>query len=208
MQNYLWNKCHCYDGNFITLSTISSCGSAMIKDAGSYCFQANNIVSLPECVTAFGKTLKQLQCMKKVKHEFMTTGFSMDLCNCPEVCEHTYYDTEVSLSTWPSNGPEMDIAYEQLVRQRMIPLIKGEINISWPGQISDEVENNANLLKMIKEDPWLSKQILDYLSNPDNKKEILSDFVRVTVYSKDLTLEVIEDVAGYTWLDALSDVGM
>ncbi len=93
----------------------------------------------------------------------------------------------------------MDIAYEQFVKKKMIPILRGD-----PEYLSGF---GFDLMETIRQSPWLTEQVIDYLSNPDNKEDILSDFVRLTVYYKDLTVETIKDVAGFTWVDLLSDIG-
>ncbi len=55
--------------------------------------------------------------------------------------------------------------------------------------------------------PWIRERIMSYLTNPQNRKEILNDFTRLTVYIKDLTVETTEDVPEYPWESLLSDIG-
>ena len=53
----------------------------------------------------------------------------------------------------------------------------------------------------------LIQSLIDYFSDEKNKKDVMSNFVRLTVYIKDLTVETIEDVAGYSKIDLISDIG-
>ena len=48
---------------------------------------------------------------------------------------------------------------------------------------------------------------MDYFADESNKKEILSNFVKLTVYIRDLSVEELEDVASYGAVDLVSDIG-
>ena len=53
----------------------------------------------------------------------------------------------------------------------------------------------------------LTVKVTQYLSNMDNREEILKDFARVTVYIRSLKVERTEQVVAYTFLDLISDIG-
>ncbi len=53
----------------------------------------------------------------------------------------------------------------------------------------------------------VSRQLVEYFSNIENREEILQNFARFTLYVKDLTVQMTEEQPGYTELDLLSDIG-
>ncbi len=207
--------------------SIKTCGFTKHADAiafpemhnVSHCLYAKNIVLLDECRELFEKMFNDIHCAKRVKIELAKRGYpSEHKCDCPEACESISYDTEYSTAVWPG-GPELDAAYDQLIKQRLIPLIEGKFGIPEPGMANLLMDFNlpewwllwpdiSYLRDIISQEPWVKTQVVQYLSNPENKREILNDFVRITVYNKDLTVEVTQDVAEYTFVDILSDIGM
>ena len=201
-EHHIWNECGCFDGMGPTnLPTWLTCGYTKHSDKFAYlekynishCVNAQNLTSLRECQDIFNKTLQDLLCLKNAKAKFMQDN---DVhCDCPPACESTDFETYYSLATWPNDGPELDAAYQELVLGKMI---KEFFNNSKPPNFHFE---------WILNHPWIREKAMSYLTNPDNKREILKDFMRVTVYIKDLTVETTEDVAEYTWDSLLSDIG-
>ncbi len=176
----------------------------------SHCLNVINLASKPECQKLFGKMFRELQCLKGVKEHFVHLDEQSEEipCHCPESCDSFSFETYYSLASWPGEGPEIEAAYQNLVLNKMINDFNDtgyydDLLVPWWAD-----ENASDYTGKIFKDPWVSKRIIAYLSNPDNKKEILKDFTRVTVYVKDLTVETTEDVAEYPWESLLSDIGM
>ncbi len=206
-QRYMLNQCGCLDGKqsfpnvrFVGLLCGDLNNTEEIafpeKHNLSHCLTAENMTTLSGCKKMLGKMFDDLKCMKKVKTQLMAQDDDIlnVSCHCPEPCESFKFNTFYSLATWPSEGPELDKAYQELVVNKMIPFFK-----------SNKTDENSlyNILKA----PWLSERLIRYLSDARNKKDIMSNFMRVTVYIKDLAMETIEDVAEYSWVDLLSDIG-
>ncbi len=84
---------------------------------------------------------------------------------------------------WPGDGPYLNAAYHQIVENQVIPHYR-----------------NKNTT--------VGDKFVDYFSDANNKKEIMSNFLKLTVYIKDLAVETTEDVEGYSVLDLVSDIGM
>ncbi len=156
----------------------------------SHCFALENMTALPECEQIFKKLFNDLLCVKRVKEQFIKRkNKTNDLkCNCPDVCDSFKFDTFYSLASWPGDGPFLDQAYKTIVLDKVIPYFQSK------GNSSHQDLSVAN--KMIK-----------YLSDSSNKKEIMSNFLRLTVYIKDLAVETTEDLVGYSGVDLLSDIG-
>ncbi len=166
---------------------------------GSHCLQLENMVLREECRAFYEKLFHDLVCVQKMKRNYMSLqegSNGMDhKCQCPEPCEYFSFNTFYSLAKWPSEGPELDVAYHELIVKKIFPRIQG--NNTTPKSHYD----------IILQHPIIKEKLVEYLSNKENKKEILSHFQRLTVYVKDLTIETIEDIEGYSRLDLISDIG-
>ena len=79
-------------------------------------------------------------------------------------------------------GPELGAAYQRIVQKKVLPYYKN-INGS------------------------LAAEAYKYFSNVGNKEEIMKNFMRFTMYIKDLTVEIAQQEPAYTELDLLSDMG-
>ena len=221
MQRYIWNECGCLDGRTIApvLSQSLKCGHTDNADAiafpekhnVSHCLIIQNLLAKSECRDTFGKLLRDLECLKRVKQQFV--HLKEKLCQCPEACDSFDFEIFYSLANWPSDGPELEAAYQQLIVDKMVK----DFNESTQ-QKQDSVTVPDTWWTLINgtfpdyyydifKDPWLKKTILAYLLNPANRREILKDFTRLTIYVKDLTVETTEDVPGYPWESLLSDIG-
>ncbi len=53
----------------------------------------------------------------------------------------------------------------------------------------------------------VAKDLVKYFADESNKREILGNFLKLTVYIKDLSVEEFKDVAMYGPVDLLSDIG-
>ncbi len=213
LQRYILNQCDCLDGRmrfplseFIGLlcGDVKNTDSIAFPDQHnlSHCLTAENMATQPECIRMLGKLMNDLQCMKRVKKQFVAqNGEGPKLeCHCPEPCKSFRFDTIYSLASWPTEGPQLEAAYQELVVKKMIPFF-----MSNRSDYNDT--SNYYAVNNILRTPWLSAKLIQYLSNANNKKDILSNFVRITVYIKDLTVETVQDVAEYSWVDLLSDIG-
>ncbi len=158
----------------------------------SHCLYSENMTSLPECKEMFGKLFSDLLCVRQVKETFQTQHPSKHkkTCNCPEACDSFKFDTFYSLAGWPGDGPELDEAYRKIVLENIIPHFKSFYSMDDSGQ-----------------NPKVVKDVIDYLSDRSKKTEIMRNFIRLTVYIKDLAVETIQDVVGYSEMDLLSDIG-
>ena len=103
-------------------------------------------------------------------------------CTCPPPCHSITFETYYSISQFPGMGPELGAAYQRIVQKKVIPYYKS-LNGS------------------------LAAEALGYFSDTDNKEEIMKNFIRFTLYIKDLTVEIAQQVPAYGLLDLLSDMG-
>ena len=78
----------------------------------------------------------------------------------------------------------MDAAYKRIVLEKVVPFYKKR-----------------------KQSSPLAEDMVQYFSNISNRDDIMKNFVRFTVYIKDLTVQTSEQVPAYTELDLLSDIG-
>ncbi len=92
------------------------------------------------------------------------------------------YDTSYSVSRFPGTNLELDAAYKRIVLDRVIPYYKN---------------HNTSL----------SQDMVTYFSNMKDRQNIMKNFLRFTLYIKDLTVQISEQVPAYTELDLLSDIG-
>ena len=110
-------------------------------------------------------------------------GESKFTCQCTPSCHFIKYDVHYGSSAWPADGPELQASYDKIVRQKVIPYLR---------------EQNTSLADIS----------MNYFTNIKEKRSIMRrNFVRVTVYIKDLTVSKTEQVAAYSELDLLSDIG-
>ncbi len=186
--------CGCIDGELLKPYVIPSITCGYIEDPDvlifqntSHCLNIGNIANHKECHSV-RKMLDDLACLSRFKNIFKMYKGNIKNCDCPEACNSFEFTTEYSTSSWPTNGPQLDAAYREIVEQTLIPeLLK---------------ERSRKKLSLP-----LTQKIINYFSDQKNKREIMSNFVRVTVYIKDLTVETIEDVVGYSEVDLISDIG-
>ena len=145
-----------------------------------HCFDLQNMTKL-ECTNFLSKLFSDLSCVQRML--MRTNNEIVDLkCDCPTPCRSKEYSLTIGTSSWPSPGPELDAAYTNIVRGIVIPDFRR------------------------KQTPLLNRTIY-YLENESNKNEIIANFARVTVYIRSLKVERSEQVAAYTILDLMSDIG-
>ncbi len=204
LQRHIWTTCGCLDRKtklpFYIENTM--CGytdyAEMIafpdKYNRSHCFSRENMTRLPECEQIFQTLFTDLLCVKRVKERIlkMKPDSERMTCNCPDACDSFKFDTSYSLAGWPTDGPELEEAYRKIVLDTVMPYFQSYAN------------NGYN-----KSEQYLAvlNKVIKYFSDSTKKKEIMSNFLRLTVYIKDLAVETIEDVVGYSEVDLLSDIG-
>ncbi len=189
MQIHIWKECGCFDSlihiPFYDQSLM--CGYNGNADALifpekynlSHCLLLENMESLQECENLFKKTFDDIMCVEKVRQE---QRHKLADCYCPPACQSYEFDTHYSLTSWPSEGIHLNSAYRQIVQENVISFFN-------------------------KSDLPVAKDLVKYFADESNKKEILSNFVKLTVYIRDLTVEEFEDVASYGPVDLVSDIG-
>ncbi len=201
LQRQIWAKCRCLDAKagipFYNPSTI--CG--YMKYPGliafperfnrSHCFTSDNMTSLPECKEIFDKIFNDLLCVRQVKRNFQLHSNKIR-CNCPDPCDSFKFEISYSLAGWPAEGPQLDEAYTKIVKEKAIPRLE---------KYSEREDINTGQYKVILEN------VKRYLSDSTKKKEIMSNFLRLTVYIEDLAVETTNDVVEYSEVDLLSDIG-
>ncbi len=137
------------------------------------------------CLAPYQVMISDFNCIKKVKDLF--NNVKNTHCNCPPPCRIMNYDLSTGLAKWPTSDPNLDNAYNKLMpdydSHGLMAYLKGLNNT-----VSDD--------------------IVKYLSASENRREIMKNFARVTVYEKSLSLIQMEEFAAYTLLDILSDLGM
>ncbi len=123
--------------------------------------------------------------MQRVKtaHQ-VSNGEAKYTCECTPSCHFITYDMHYGSSSWPADGPELQASYDKIVQHKVMPYLS-------------------------KQNTSLADISLDYFSNVKDRRNIMRrNFARVTVYIKDLTVSKTEQVAAYSELDLLSDIGM
>ncbi len=103
-------------------------------------------------------------------------------CSCTPSCRSIKYDVSYGASTWPGEGPELWASYDKIVKQKVIPYYK---------QLNSTMAEHA----------------VRYFERSENARDIMRNFVRLTVYIKDLTVHTTEQVPAYSTVDLLSDIG-
>ena len=204
LQRHIWRECGGLDakGHLPFSREDLFCGYTPYADViafpekynKSHCFVIENMMSFSECEQIFKKLFTDLVCVRRVRESFLklTLNSSKMRCNCPEPCEAFMFDTTYSLAAWPVDGPQLEESYRKIVLEEVIPFFKGFGDKKY----KTSSEYAAVLNNLIK-----------YLSDSTKKKEIMSNFLRLTVYIKNLAVETIEDVVGYSEVDLLSDIG-
>ena len=189
LQKHIWRECGCLDSlvhiPFYDQSLM--CGNNGNPDAlifpekynVSHCLLLENMESLPECEKLLQKTFDDLLCVEKVRKEQRRI---LGDCKCPSDCQTFLFDTDYSFTSWPSEGIHLNAAYRQVVQENVIPYFN-------------------------KSDVPVVKNLAAYFTDESNKKAILSNFLKLTVYIRDLSVEEFEDVPLYKPVDLLSDIG-
>ena len=132
-----------------------------------------------DCQNVMMNVFKKMKCMKSVRKSF--PAWHMD-CECPPACNETQYQTTYSMSSWPAKGPELNFAYEQIVENAVMPFLK-----------------NTNITE--------EEEFYDYYGNESNKDEIMSNFVKVTLYYQSLSVTRTIQIKVYSIVDILCNVG-
>ncbi len=166
----------------------------------SHCFTRANMTSSKDCKVIFEKLFTDLLCVRKVTEQYIKLTNEND-CNCPEACDAFEFNTVYSLAEWPSSGQALEDAYRKIVIEKVIPYFKSNQTKLCTLVRCYSAHGNA------EQNPMVAENLIKYLSNVKNKKEIMSNFLRLTVYIKQLAVETTEDVVGYTVVDLLSDIG-
>ncbi len=118
--------------------------------------------------------------MKTATHSFCTIVHTFRFLLIPGISYETFY----SISQFPGTNLEVDAAYKRIVLEKVVPFYKNR-----------------------KRTNPLADDMVQYFSNISNRDDIMKNFVRFTVYIKDLTVQTSEQVPAYTELDLLSDIG-
>ena len=53
----------------------------------------------------------------------------------------------------------------------------------------------------------LTTDVIKYLNDSNNKPKIMNNFARVTVYIRSLKVDRVEQIASYSAVDLISDIG-
>ncbi len=194
---HIWERCDCMlmSGSLPFMNTSLLCGYSdndvlynPQKLSKQMCFLSEHKESILKqtCDPSIRKLFQDLKCVQDVlaapTDTPQSSGEDAVNCDCPMACHFRSYDTSIGTSKWPSLGPELDAAYETIVMDKVIPYLK-QLNST------------------------LTQKPIQYLSKRDNKAEIMQNFARVTIYIKNLKVDRIEQVAAYTALDLVSDIG-
>ena len=193
LQRYFWEECGCLAISekipFFNSSLLCAQEKGEIlanPDLYGYeeCFELNTILK-DKCISLFKKLFSDIKCMQRVFR--MTDNVPKEhekdfACQCPVPCKSREYKLTAGASRWPSPGPELDAAYNRIVKKTIIPYFQ-------------------NLNSSLTDGP------IRYLSNKSNRQEIMENFARVTVYVKSMRGKKIEQIAAYTFIDLISDIG-
>ena len=149
------------------------------------CFEEKYIAN-DECIRFLDPLLTDIKCVHEV---FQMESYKDDKehdrdfqCHCPPPCHARDYDMIMGISKWPSPGPETDSSYYSIVQEVVIPYFS-QFNTS------------------------LTTDVIKYLNDSNNKPKIMNNFARVTVYIRSLKVDRVEQIASYSAVDLISDIG-
>ena len=193
LQRYFWEECGCLMASekmpFFNSSLV--CGyveSERLSNSEKYgkggCWEMENIMN-DDCKNILDKLFSDLKCVRRVLEMEDNVPKEDEKnfdCECPVPCFSREYKTTISTSRWPSAGPELDAAYQSIVKDTVIPYFQ-QLNTS------------------------LADGSIGYLSDEKNRYEIMENFARVTVYIKSMRVQRVEQVKAYTVVDLISDIG-
>ena len=132
-----------------------------------------------DCQNVMMRVFEKIKCVKSVRKSYPSWHLE---CECPPACNETQYQTSYSMSSWPAKGPELNFAYQTIVRNAVLPFLK-EIDTTEAGQF------------------------YNYYGNESNKDEIMSNFVKVTLYYQSLSVTKTIQIKVYSIVDILCDIG-
>ena len=139
----------------------------------------SKMASDKDCQSVMMDVFDKMKCMKSVRKSHPKWHKE---CECPPACNETQYQTSYSLSSWPARGPELNFAYEQIVKKTVMPFL-------------NEIDTTE------------AEQFYNYYSNESNKDEIMSNFVKVTLYCQSLSVTRTIQIKVYSIVDILCNVG-
>ena len=184
-QRHSWEHCGCLDINLLA--------PVWPWNNNKFCrymdFSKHNVNDIEQCCqiglndTACGNimedVIKDIDCIQEITGNISKWT---DDCDCRPPCEETQYSFSYSLSTWPAKGPMVNYAYEEVVRDILIPRL-----------------NKSNVSG--------NQQFVHYFSNESNAKEIMSNFAKVTVYCQTLSVSKTLQIRKYSLVDTFSNAG-
>ena len=194
VQRHVFEECGCFvpTESLPFFNSSLMCGfqinAHMHGDAAELDACLRNVTALTSetCMKILEKLLNDLKCVQRVRrsHDDRKEKGEKDFsCNCPTPCFDRHYNFVISDSQWPGPGPELDAAYEAIVGELVLPYFRSLNSSVFAGTI-------------------------DYLADKENRVEIMKNFARVTFYVRSLRVEIVEEVADYTFLDLISDIGV
>ncbi len=196
---HIWEHCGCLllSGNMPFFNSSLLCGQIhsnlltdLLKVGNESCVDIQSMLG-KKCRPILTKLFRDLRCVRRVlrmqeaESESVSeesNGENYYHCQCPMPCRSQEYYLSQGSSRWPSPGPELDSAYISIVENKVIPFLQ---------RFNSSITQNA----------------IDYLSDTTNRVEIMENFARITVYIKSLKVERVEQIADYTFIDLLSDIG-
>ncbi len=187
---HIWEKCKCLDIEltkpFFRRDTLCGYINEEIMSFPelhnmSHCFTATHLTQ-PECTHFFSKMFTDLKCMMDVRELHHDPSDIPYKCHCPPSCKSLMYDTFYSTSKFPGNSLELNSAYRKIVLNKVVPYYRNR-------------------------DSPFSQDMVNYFSNVSNRRAIMENFARFTLFIKDLTVQTSEQVPAYSQLDLLSDIG-
>ena len=154
------------------------------------------------CLTDYTQIFDDYWCMLNVRIRYYE--HRDELCDCKPPCHEMEYDLTISSSQWPAAGSELNTAYAKLVHSKT-----GALGV-WLNRTMSEnpssINSNVTACGSNLTSNRIAQQIYDYLGSAE-PEVVLKNFVRVSVYVKTRTVEQIEEVAAYTRVDLISDIG-
>ena len=139
---HVWEECGCLllSENLPFLNSSLLCGHNKYeiflnpkKYGMGHCFNRENMFKA-KCRNFLEPLFTDLKCIRKVTrildHKPDDTKERILKCSCPVPCHTRDYDLTVGTSVWPSPGPELNAAYNTIVKKTVIPNLQQSYNTS------------------------------------------------------------------------------
>ncbi len=188
LQNLVIDNCGCADISLPITSNINSTFCATFDYIPKQCQTNKDIdTNFDFCHNIFDHWFKRVKCMKNIRSNISMNLSAWETCNCYPRCQDVSYSSSISLSDWPIFEQSQKIVEDILFQEDFSARFSPQKAMKYFGNITylKEYGTFQDYQTMIKE----------------------KNFLRINIYISDTSVVRIDEMAGYTTTQLVSDIG-